>query len=264
MFQAASFDRALFRLLHELAGLWAQFVLAGLDQALKSVHVAAQYIWRSHGDNKVRASHTANGGKVFLLHDVFYKHDGVFYGMKRNWFYISLGLLVLTISGLLFYAGKPEIIATLWISAIALALSYNAYVFTKEKFRLDLLERRFEIYQDLLKFCSLFATHATLRSNDSNKEDVSEAHKAAHRSFRGIGHHKSKILFGGDIHALMDKLNVSYSFLNAQAERPDDPNEHQTWLQKTYEHTGFIVELIGKLPDIFKPYVYFGDYKGDA
>jgi hypothetical protein len=130
-------------------------------------------------------------------------------------------------------------------------------MFTKERFRLDLLEERFEIYKRTLEFCSIVQSHASLRANDRNKEQVEAALRAAHDSFRGFGFHRARALFGSDINDLFGKLNESYSYLVALGDETSPHYKATTF----WEHVQFIAEQCTKLPDHFKPYVYFGDYR---
>lgn len=143
------------------------------------------------------------------------------------------------------------------LSSVAVAFSYYAYRFSKERFRLDLLDRRWEIYQQVLKFCSVVATHGGLpkRSEDASiNKSVISGLEAAHESFRGIGFHKTKSLFGPEIHQKFEELNKMYAWFVARP-RPDG------WVDTEYQHLGEVLKTIEELPTIFKPYVYFGDYK---
>lgn len=153
--------------------------------------------------------------------------------------------------------GKPEQIPTTLLSSVAVAFSYYAYRFSKEKFRLDLLDRRWEIYEQVLKFCSVVVTHGGLPKHgddDSINKSVVSGLEAAHESFRGIGLHKTKSLFGPEVHEKFDQLNKMYAWFVAQP-------RNEGWVETEYQHLGDILKTIEELPTIFKPYVYFGDYK---
>lgn len=151
-------------------------------------------------------------------------------------------------------------IPTLLISSIALGFSYYAYLFSKEKFRLDLLARRWEIYEQVLKFCSVVAIHGGLPKHGTDEainQSVVSGLQAAHESFRGIGIHKTKSLFGPEIHEKFEKLNQMYAWFVA---RPRSGN----WAEKEHKHLSEIFNTIEELPKLFKPYVYFGDYRSDS
>lgn len=158
---------------------------------------------------------------------------------------------------LLLYKDKSEQIPTILLSSIAVVFSAYAYKFSKEKFRLDLLDRRWEIYEQVLKFCSVVVTHGGLpkRSEDEgiNKSVISGL-EAAHESFRGIGIHKTKSLFGPEVHEKFEQLNKMYAWFVARPRTAD-------WVEKEHQYLGDILKTIEELPIIFKPYIYFGDYK---
>lgn len=170
--------------------------------------------------------------------------------IKANWFFTLL-ILVITISTLvLFCINKPENIPALWLSGFALGFSYNAYVYTKEKFRLELFDKRWDIYQNTLEFCSRVTEQGSLRRREGNDDQILKALLNAEGSFRGIGYHKTRALFGKDIWNLFDKLSKSFSYLRSGGISPE----------KEEETLNFVWETVNKLPEIFKPYVYFGDY----
>jgi hypothetical protein len=97
--------------------------------------------------------------------------------------------------------------------------------------------------------------HATLQARKGNEEDIQKAIIAAHDSFRGIGYHKTRALFGKDIYDLFEELNKSYSFLVSGLSNSD--------IGENLKHVSFVVETGTKLPEYFKDYIYFGNYKKD-
>jgi hypothetical protein len=168
---------------------------------------------------------------------------------------ITLFGLIMTC--LLIYADKLEQIPTLWIALLAMLFSYSAYLFSKDRFRLDLLDRRFELYEKTLEFCSIVFSHGSLKPTDQNNEQIERAIKAAHESFRGIGCHKARALFGDDIYELFQSLNKSFSHIMTY-QHIENRDQMAYW-----GHVTHIADMTSKLPDHFKPYVYFGDYKAD-
>jgi len=179
-----------------------------------------------------------------------------FYG-----FYIFMTLCIMGSFLLLYYLNKLEIFPATLFSVVAIGFSYHAYRFSKEKFRLDLFEKRFEIYEKTLEFCSTVAKYSTIpRLNDNNREEVIQTLQAAHSSFRGIGWHKTRALFGGEIHEVFQKLNKSYIFFIVFSDS-SNIEDYQKWADDMHQHLTFICDIADKLPDLFSPYIYFGDYK---
>jgi hypothetical protein len=168
------------------------------------------------------------------------------------------GLVTLISTIGLFWYGKPELVPQLWISIVAVVLSYFACVFTAEKLRLDLFDRRFEIYSKALAFCSAVFTHGSLEPNDKNKDAIIKAVEDAHNSFRGIGYHKSRALFGQDIMAVFMKLNESYSYISTFGSLKSSA---QFSAEQYWNHVKSVVALTGDLPEHFRPYMYYGDYR---
>jgi hypothetical protein len=60
---------------------------------------------------------------------------------------------------------------------------------------------------------------------------------------------------------LFGKLNKSYSWLSSFSRGPGQSMSHEEWAMKLSEEEMFIWETVNKLPDVFKPYMYFGDYR---
>lgn len=175
-------------------------------------------------------------------------------------------VIVLSALGLLICVERPEFIPVTLISSVALWFSYLAYLFSEERFRLGLLDRRFEIYNNTLDFCSHVMQEGDLKLNDRNKDQIEKAFKSAHESFRGIGWHKSRALFGEDIQEVFEKLNKIYSWLLAYSHDPDvldDPEKVMKHAEEWSNHMTTIWKIVNELPELFRPYIYFGDYKRD-
>ena len=172
-------------------------------------------------------------------------------------FYVALAVIALISSKIIIVDGKSELLPTLWISVIAAGLSFNSYVYAKEKFRLDLLDKRWVIYEKTLEFCSVVIRHATLVPNERNQDSIFQGMQAAEACFRGIGYHKTLALFDADINDVFKKLNESYAWLSSGHTFQSDPN----FAANKNRHVMFVWDTANKLPDLFKPYVYFGDYK---
>ena len=169
---------------------------------------------------------------------------------------LVLGIAVFS-CGALGALGKPEAIPAVFFSMVTALLGFWACSFTYQKLRLDLFEKRFEIYTHTLTFCSTVMQQGSLNFRGENREQIRAAIEAAHQSFRGIGHHKAKALFGSDISELFEQLNQSYAYITAFGDQPargGDPQEY-------WHHVKRIAEVASALPDKFKSYIYFGDVR---
>ena len=184
--------------------------------------------------------------------------------IARTGFYFLLAVVLLCLSALLIDVKKYELLPATLFSAITALFSYWAYKFSEDKFRLDLFDKRWEVYEHTLEFCSLVTQQGTLKITQENRDQIVAAIKAAGNSFRGTGWHKTRALFGEEIHSLFEQLNQSYAWLSANSDRPSNPSGSVEWAQKMYDNSMFIWNTVQTLPDIFKPYIYFGDYKNSA
>lgn len=177
-------------------------------------------------------------------------------------FFIGAGVLAIICTALLLYLNKPELVPQLWTSIVVAILSYWACTFTAEKLRLDLFDRRFEIYKNTLEYCSTVFAYASLERRDENREQIDRAIEAAHQSFRGIGYHKTKALFGDDIVTPFNQLNTSYAYISTfgnERARAADFDAREYW-----RHVNETIRISEELPALFKNYMYFGDHKQRA
>ena len=84
--------------------------------------------------------------------------------------FFSLALLVAAVSTVfLLLKNRGELIPQLWVSIVIAILSYWACISTAEKLRLDLFDRRFEIYIRTLDYCSVVLAYASLERTEKNK-----------------------------------------------------------------------------------------------
>lgn len=149
--------------------------------------------------------------------------------------------------------GKTENIPS-FISGIGtLAVAAWGLYYTREKVRLDLFEKRWEIYENTVKFCSHVQTHAAIRQETKmSPEEAKEFREILQGSFRGLGYHKYRHLFGKDVSSIMDSLNDCYSILVAYRNKGYVTEEEDEAVRTVYR-------IAEKLPDLFAPYLYFGD-----
>ncbi len=153
---------------------------------------------------------------------------------------------------MLWNVSKLELVPTSFGAIATAAFAFLAFRFSKERFRLDLSHERWKIYENLVIFCSL-----AMQTGLTSKEAIA----AADGSFRGMGYHRSRSLFGMDIAELLGKLNESYSWLISHGNAPEGDTQRDDWAEKSAKHEGFVWETVNKLPEHFKGYLYFGDYR---
>lgn len=170
--------------------------------------------------------------------------------------------IVILVSFVIFYSqDKWDALPPFFLTCVTSIFSFFAYKHSQEKFRLDLLERRFEIYKNALEFCSHIVKKGNLKYDEANKEEFQKALIAAHESFLGIGLHKTKSLFGKDINDLFDEISDHYSWLISFDETPDNVEERREWVKEKHYRLKNMWHIINTLPEHFRPYIYFGEYK---
>ena len=166
---------------------------------------------------------------------------------------VALAFIFLSVTALILLLGlgKPEQLPAALLSLLAVALSLLAYHFTRAKFRLDLFEKRWAVYDQLVQFLSLMQ-----QSEPGSKETL----EAAQGCIRGKGYHKSKALFGEEVGELFDRLNAAYSWL-VTYHKSNGSLTHDEWARLYGDHQGLMDETVRKLPEYFRDYLYFGDFK---
>lgn len=169
--------------------------------------------------------------------------------------------------GFIFFLYKQDELAsipTFTVAFIALIFSYFAYEFTRDKFRLELFDKRYGIYINILKFCSAVSTYGDLLKNGSETngetQEKIDALIAPNDSFRGIGWHTSQMLFGPEIKVLMNEINKSYSMMVIKGYSTGH-DEYAAWQKEKHAELVKLVKLVDELPKHFQAYLYFGDYK---
>jgi hypothetical protein len=147
------------------------------------------------------------------------------------------------------------------ISIFAIVISFMAYRNSEQKLRLDLFEARWEIYKEILKFCSIVSKNGGIPKPNQGEinPEIIGAVNSAHKSFRGHGYHRSKALFGDDVNERLDALDKIYSELYAESKVIDYDGLKND--DQKMENVKKVIEFYKELPEIFKPYVYFGDIK---
>lgn len=185
--------------------------------------------------------------------------------MNRFWFYSLVFVLVILGWGL----GGSTGLASVLFTGMAACFSYEGYRYNKEKFRLELFEKRWEVYESTIKFHEFVIKNRGLVTNlkESDNEEMRQAEKLAHECFFGIGGHRSKFLFGNDVRGNFNELE---NFFRDKAFEPsygpyatDSYFGSEEGMTKLVSHQKFIEENLEKLFTLFSPYLYFGDYKYD-
>ncbi len=148
--------------------------------------------------------------------------------------------------------GKEEILPTFFVSLVSLMVVYGSSQDSKNKLRLELFEKRYEIYEELIKFSS-----HTLQEGEIGVE----AANAAYQSFRGLKYHKSKFLFGDDVNNYFNEINGCFATMSAARGIIPSAPGFQEWTDKKFESLKKIMQITDVCPTLFAPYLYFGDIK---
>jgi len=178
------------------------------------------------------------------------------YDWEKNFVPVIVCIFVVSLL-ILIGTSKLELLPSVILGCITTIFAFCAYKYTKEKFRLELFEKRWEVYRNIAKFCSNAAIYGDLspKPDNEDKEKVrKEAYDAMGKSFKGEGYHLRSLLFSNDMEDTFEELNQAYAFLSSHylpSNQPFEGRDHLLKLSKIYED----------LPNLFKPYLYFGDYR---
>jgi hypothetical protein len=179
--------------------------------------------------------------------------------IRLNFFYFVTAICILLSFFFINKSTKYEYVPATIFAGFTAFFSYYTYRFSKEKFRLDLFERRFEIYEKILEFCSILVTYGNLPIGEHNKEERIRFQQAVDASIRSMGFHKSRALFGEDIYELCQKLNQSYAFFLTYSD--SSVRDPQTYSNEWLKNITFVSNTIDNLPIKFEAYISFGEYK---
>lgn len=152
--------------------------------------------------------------------------------------------------------------ATLFLSFVAALLAALAYFNTRERFRLDLFEKRWPIYEGVVRICSIVQAFGGVPiparyQGDRDEFRVERSRELAdllNENLRGLGYHKSKSLFGPELTYELNKLHNHLVWMEVFEVGQHNADE---WGRRMME----ISELAYRLPTLFEPYTYFGNYK---
>ncbi len=171
---------------------------------------------------------------------------------SREFIAVVILFFLISFIGTCVYKGVLDLDSALPLtfSILAAFFAYLTYLYSLEKMRLELLEKRWEVYKGVLHFISMVTKfgripRASELKDEDLKNEIIKALQAAHESFRGIGDHKVRSLFGPDIYPFFEQLNQVYADLST-------PNGD------TATNLIFIFKSLTELPNIFENYIYFG------
>ena len=162
------------------------------------------------------------------------------YGIVIIWAVTALLLMIA------FWQQNLELISVGIFGAFTAHFAYMAFYHTGENFRLELFEKRLMVYNGILNFAQLVEgvrADGQLLSLDAKRE--------AEKIFLSKGYHEVQFLFGEDISSLQKQLRDIFNDLNTR-----DHTDFRR--EQALSDLGKITET---LPEIFKPYIYFGNYK---
>lgn len=163
--------------------------------------------------------------------------------------------------------GTSTLVSSVSLPLITVIFAFLSYKYNKEKFRLELFEKRLEVYENINAFCSVVIKYGDLpklgepedKDYEQINQDCIKYQNAADLSFRRRGYHLSKLLFSDKLNNYLKELNDSYCFLLTYK----DGERNSETAQKWGNHLKAIIHINQNLPEIFKPYLYFGGYRND-
>jgi len=164
----------------------------------------------------------------------------------------------------LWFIAKLENFPTFCVSVVALGFSYLAYYNSREKFRLDLFEKRYESYRNCMKFCSYLIQFGGLPDYEKDSDARKDVELIAAQSFRGEGYHLATFLFGKDVAELYGELNKIYAFFSAHPDyvirQTPDNGRVKEIMDMKFEHIRYMNDILNRMPEIFSKYMNFSRY----
>ena len=124
------------------------------------------------------------------------------YDWEKNFVPVIVCIFVVSFL-ILIGTSKLELLPSVILGCITTIFAFCAYKYTKEKFRLELFEKRWEVYENINKFCSIVLKYGDLpkigkpedKNYEERRQDIIEYQNAAGNSFRGKGFHLKNLLF---------------------------------------------------------------------
>ncbi len=154
---------------------------------------------------------------------------------------VSNFIAVIVVLWVVFSICYPGQIPTFTFTAITAGFAYQAYKYTKEKFRLELYEKRMVLYE---------ALHEEL-------ETISTGSKEYPKSTGSVNRNKFSFLFGKEIDEFIGK--VDFTLIEQNYTDISCEDTHKRVMLNQFDQTVHFMQL----KDKFSPYLYFGDYKSN-
>ncbi|MBL3677660.1 MAG: hypothetical protein JKP92_09225 [Alphaproteobacteria bacterium] len=164
-----------------------------------------------------------------------------------------------------------------WASVALVALfgsltawfSYLAYLHSKERFRLDLFEKRMEFYNEFVKMC---AAHAEALRDYRDRMGVNGDYPlVAEKELYPIYHsflkmeEKAIFLFGSDIISELKETRTAFNKLVdiITADYKSDIEFRQRVNRDSVRHKSKMRRAVTDMENKLKPYIYFGNYRSE-
>lgn len=159
-------------------------------------------------------------------------------------------------------AGRPELIAATLFTLFTAVCGLQALTYTREKFRLDLFEKRLEYYIKLSKYIYVAWLNAPYwEANPEGTGSVpNDLREAAAKSIFREGFYTARLLFGKDVHQLVLELQKEY--LGKQPNPFNDILGKPLIMPRPKLWTHYTLTS-RSLSRHFDKYIYFGDYRQD-
>ena len=174
-------------------------------------------------------------------------------------FVVFIGTIFLSI------IDKIENLPTFFVSVVALGFTHLSYYNSREKFRLDLFDKRYEIYRNSVEFCKYIIRYGGLPDAEKQKDARRDFESIVNQSFQRDGDHLATFLFGDDIADLYNKFNKIYAFFSTYSinviREISDPEERNRIQLLKFEHLKYLNDIVTKMPDIFSKYMNFSKFK---
>jgi hypothetical protein len=162
---------------------------------------------------------------------------------------------------------KWEYLGSLFFTSATATFAYQALIYTKEKFRLELFEKRMAIFEPVKNFCDAIhdAVDIKVRRSDMLSELVLITSESGVLEFPASG--VVEVMF---LYEQIDEFKLAALFDSEVSGMGHAVYDAISNLEHTVKDADHEVDLIKylktcawKWPTLFMPYIYFGDYKRD-
>lgn len=169
------------------------------------------------------------------------------------------GLLFLSLTSIFYLEKTWNYYPAFFVAFFALVFTYLAYEFTKEKFRLDLFEKRLEIYEKFLVYCRLCVGinfYSPKLDEDSRYQELQSLDDEFIKKLLP----RMKLLFGIEVENAFKQVRDNFVILESiKFSLPQDiDRDFKIGKEKRRSQINLILK---DLPNMFQKYIYFGTYK---